>query len=690
MKKLLLCGVAALALTACGKKAETTPPETEVKVSEKTIAAPRPELGSFGLDKSTMNEAITPGDDFYKYMNGTWLDNFEIPAEFSNYGSFTVLFERSEERVKSIIEAAADKRNEAGSPEQKVGDYYASFLDTDKIDQTGMAAAAKDIAYIAQIASTEDVVRAFGSPALGASSPIAGYVDIDSKNPEAYIFYLTQSGLGMPNRDYYLKENFADARDAYKIYLGKLLTIAGKDNVESRVAAIFELETKIADIHWEPAKRRQRDLTYNPYTLDELKHNMPKFPWDAMLDEAGLSGQSKFVLREHDAIEQLAGLVTTTDLSLWQDYLLAHYLSEHSAVLSTDLDIASFEFFGTALSGTTEQRERWKRGVAAVNGALGEAVGQVYTEQHFPTDSKVKMEELVGNLKATFEQRLDGLDWMSEETQVEAHKKLAAFTTKIGYPDEWKDYSDLQIIRGDAFGNSKRSNVWEWTQMISKLGQPIDRNEWFMTPQTVNAYYSPTRNEIVFPAAILQAPFFDPNADAAINYGAIGAVIGHEIGHGFDDQGRKSDGTGLLRDWWTKEDTKRFQVKADKLGAQYAKFSPVEGMYLNPELTMGENIGDLGGLTMAYDAYKLSLNGAKAPVIDGLTGDQRFFMAWAQVWKRKYREEELKKRIATDPHSPSEYRTNGIVRNMDAWYTAFDVKEGDALYLAPEDRVKIW
>ena len=693
MKRILLATAAALALTACAQQpAETTTSvSTDTPLEAKMMAkTDGPELGIFGLDMSAMDKSIKPGDDFYRYMNGAWLDTFEIPAAFSNYGSFTVLFERSEERVKAIIEEAAAKRAAKGTAEQKVGDFYASFLDTDKIDETGLAPAETDLAFIDGITTIEDVARAFGSPALNTDSPISGWVDIDSKDTQNYVFYMTQSGLGMPNREYYLKDDFEEARAAYAVYLEEILTLAGKENAADRAKQIIDLETKIAELHWTSSKRRQRELTYNPYTVAELKHNVPTFPWEVMLAEAGLGDQDKFVLREFDAIEGLASLVAETKVSAWKDYILAHYLSNHAAVLSSDLDKANFAFYGKAISGTTEQRERWKRGVSAVNGALGEAVGQVYVDQHFPADSKVQMEQLVTNLKTAFSARLDTLEWMSPETREQAHEKLGAFTTKIGYPDQWKDYSDLNIIRGDAFGNAKRVNVWEWEDMISQLGQPIDRSEWFMTPQTVNAYYSPTRNEIVFPAAILQAPFFDPKADPAINYGGIGAVIGHEIGHGFDDQGRKSDGTGLLRDWWTKEDAERFQKRATKLGEQYGQFSPVEGMFVNPGLTMGENIGDLGGLTMAYDAYKLSLNGEEAPVIDGLTGDQRFFLAWAQVWKRLYREEELKRRLATDSHSPSEYRTNGVVRNMDAWYEAFDVKEGDALYLAPEDRVKIW
>jgi predicted metalloendopeptidase len=693
MKRFLLCSAAALALASCNNnEAETinNSQATEATETEVVEVAKGAELGDWGIKLTDMNMEIDAGDDFFRHVNGKWLDTFEIPAEFSNYGSFTVLFERSEERVKNIIETAASTDAAAGSAEQKIGDYYSSFLDVDAINAKGLDVAKADLDYIAGLETHEDVAVAFSKPDLGARSPLGAFVNVDSKQPDRYITYMGQSGLGMPNRNYYLEDNFADKREAYQAFLGEMMTLAGMENAEERAAAVYALEEEIAKVHWAPAKRRNRDLTYNLYTIDELTQYAPEFPWAMMMDASGLGNESEFVLRENDAVQASAKIFRDTPVDVWKDYLTVHFLSGNAAVLPSEFDEASFAFYGKALRGVPEQRARWKRGVGAVNGTLGEAVGQVYVDKYFPASSKEKMEELVDNLKKAFARRLDELDWMSEETKVEARAKLASFNTKIGYPDVWKDYSSLNIKAGDAFGNSKRANVWAWNDNISKLGKPIDRNEWFMNPQTVNAYYNPTMNEIVFPAAILQAPFFDPEADDAVNYGGIGAVIGHEIGHGFDDQGRKSDGTGLLRDWWTEGDAERFQERAEKLGAQYATYSPVEGMFVNPNLTMGENIGDLGGLTMAYDAYKLSLGGEEAPVKDGYTGDQRFFMAWAQVWKRKYREDELRNRLATDSHSPSEYRTNGVVRNMDAWYDAFGVSEDDELYLAPEDRVKIW
>jgi len=598
--------------------------------------------------------------------------------------------ERSEDRVKKIIEDAAKSKAPTGSEEQKIGDYFASFIDVDAINEKGLAPFAEDLAYINGLESIEDVARAMSRPDLAANSLIGSFVGVDAKQPDRYIVYMGQSGLGLPNRDYYLDDKFADKSAKYKEYIAEVFSLAEIDGAQTKADAIHALEKKIAEVHWEPAKRRNRDLTYNLKTLDELKAFAPAAPWDAMLETASLSGQTQFVLREDDAIQNLATILAETPVETWRDYLTFHLLRNSSAILPTSFDAANFAFYGTELRGTPKQRERWKRGVGAVNGALGEAVGKAYVEKHFPASSKTQMDTLVVNLRRAMDERLDTLTWMGDETKVQAHDKLGKFTPKIGYPDKWKDYSALQVVSGDAYANQKQSSVWQWQDQISKLGGPIDKTEWGMNPQRVNAYYSSTRNEIVFPAAILQAPFFDPAADPAVNYGGIGAVIGHEIGHGFDDQGRKSDGDGRLRDWWTEGDATSFQKLADALGGQYGSYEPVEGFKVNPNLTMGENIGDIGGLAMAYYAYKLSLNGEEAPIIDGYTGDQRFFMAWAQVWKRKVRDEALKNQVATDPHSPAQYRVNGVVRNMDAWYEAFNVEEGDALYLAPEDRVQIW
>ncbi|MEE2692081.1 MAG: M13-type metalloendopeptidase [Pseudomonadota bacterium] len=683
----MLCGAAALALAACGQKQASTEGAEKTAVAKET---PKAELGSFGVATDDIDESVRPGDDFFEHVNGRWLDTFEIPDEFASYGSFTVLFERSEARVKQIIENAAKARSAAGSIEQKIGDLYSTFIDVDAINAKGLAPVADDLAYIDSLASHEDVAHAFATSQIIANSPFGFFVDVDSKRPDQYGVYVTQAGLGLPNRDYYLDDKFAEKRTKYKAYIEQLLTIAGVDGAADKAAAIFDVERRMAEAHWEPAKRRNRDLTYNLKTREELKAFAPEAQWDAMLDAAGIGDQAEIIVREDDAIAKLARIFSETPVETWRAYLKFHLLNANAAVLPAEIDAANFAFFGTELNGTPKQRERWKRGVAAVNGAMGEAVGKIYVEKYFPPESKAQMQALVANLRATLDERLDTLPWMSDATKAEAHRKLEKFTPKIAYPDKWRDYSKLEMVAGDAYGNAKRANQFAWDYSRSRLGGPIDKTEWGMTPQTVNAYYSPPRNEIVFPAAILQAPFFDPNADPAVNYGGIGAVIGHEIGHGFDDQGRKSDGDGALRDWWTSEDAANFQKLADRLGAQYATYEPYPGFKVNPGLTMGENIGDLGGLAMAYHAYKLSLNGAEAPIIDGYTGDQRFFMAWAQVWKSLYREDAMKNLVATNPHSPPQYRVNGVVRNMDAWYEAFGVTPDDALYLAPEDRVQIW
>lgn len=690
MRKLYLAGACLLAIAACAEKESTATDEKTEITEDIEVSANGPELGDWGIELADMNDDIDPGDDFFRYVNGKWLDSFEIPEEFSNYGSFTVLFERSEDRVKTIIEDAAKNNAPAGSVEQKIGDYYASYLDTDTINEKGLEPIQAQLDSYAALETHDDVAMAFGEIDYSSRTPVSMFVSVDNKNPDRYITYLSQSGLGMPNRDYYLNPEFEDKRAAYQEFLTSMLSFTGADNAETRAAAVYDLEAKMAEVHWSPDKSRQADLTYNLYTLDELQAYAPEIKWAALFEQLQIGEQTEFVVRQNDAIQASMKIFVETPVEVWADYLTIHALSTNASVLPTDIDQANFNFYGKEISGTPKQRERWKRGVAAVNGAMGEAVGQVYVERYFPPESKAQMEELVENLKTAFALRLDNLDWMGDETKEEAREKLASFTTKIGYPDKWTDYSSLEVVAGDAFGNSVRANRFAYEDMISNLGQPIDPTEWFMTPQTVNAYYSRNRNEIVFPAAILQAPFFDPEADPAVNYGGIGAVIGHEIGHGFDDQGRKADGTGLQRDWWTEEDAARFEERANKLGEQYAQYSPIDGLFVNPKLTMGENIGDLGGVTMAYEAYKLSLEGKEAPVIDGYTGDQRFFMAWAQIWKRKYREEELKRRLVTDSHSPSEYRTNGVVRNMDAWYDAFDVTEDDELYLPEDERVQIW
>lgn len=691
MNKALLFGLAGLALMSCQKRSDATADETGRTPPKEASAeaAGKPTLGAFGVDLSARDEAIKPGDDFYDYANGTWLKTFKIPDEHSSYGSFTVLAERSEQRLKSIIEGLPQKPA-PGSTEQKVRDYYAAYNDVDAINAKGLTPLAADFAAIDALTTQEDFARAFFDKALSSNSPIAVFIGSDAKRPDRYAVYLTQAGLGMPNRDYYREEKFADKQAKYKTYIEETLARAGLADAPSAAARIYDFEKALADAHWDPAKRRKRELTYNLKTIEQLEAFSPSLPWRTMLASAGLEKAQEVVVREDDAIAKIAALIASTPAQTLRDYLKFHLIDNNADVLPAAYDDASFEFFGAELRGAPKQKERWKRATAAVNNSLGEAVGKLYVEKYFPASSKQRMEALVANLRTALDARITALAWMSDETKAKAHEKLSKFTPKIGHPDKWRDYSSLEIIAGDAYGNAKRAQKFAWDYRVARLEGPVDRSEWGMTPVTINAYYNPTLNEVVFPAAILQEPFFDPNADAAVNYGAIGAVIGHEIGHGFDDQGRQSDGDGVLRDWWTPADAERFTELAAKLGAQYATYEPIEGFAINPDLTMGENIGDLGGLAMAYHAYKLSLDGKEAPVIDGLTGDQRFFLAWAQIWKRVVREEQLKNQIATDPHSPAKYRVNGVVRNMDAWYEAFGVTPDEALWLDPEERVQIW
>ena len=695
LKHLLAPSVMAisLSLAACNNAGTDAVKEVTTKTAAKVEAvATQPVLGSFGIATENMDKSVKPGDNFFKYVNGTWLKNTEIPADKSTYGAFTKLRDLSDDRVKVIIEEAAAKDAPDGSEEQKIGDFYAALMDMDKINAAGMAPIEADLVKIAAVSTKEEAAVLMGDPSMGVRAPVGGWVDVDVKDVDNYIFYLTQSGLGMPNRDYYLDEGEKsdELRAAYVKYLRAMLTAAGDDNPLGSARKIMAFETAMARSHWTNTKRRNRSLTYNKMSLDELKAYAPGFPWDSMLEASGISDQKTFVVRENDAIKGLAKTFGSTDLETIKAYMTANYVGSMAAFLPAKIDNARFDFYGKALSGTEVQQERWKRAVSQIDGTMGEMVGKVYVEKHFPPAAKKEMDKLIENLRAAFKDGIDNLEWMDAKTKVEAQDKLAKFNPKIGYPDEWTDYSELKVDRDDLIGTVKSANEWSWKDNISKLGGPIDRNEWGMNPQTVNAYYRASLNEIVFPAAILQAPFFDPAADPAVNYGGIGAVIGHEMGHGFDDQGRKTDGNGVQRDWWTEEDGKAFEKLSGALADQYSEFEPLPGLKLNGKLTLGENIGDLTGITMGYAAYKRSLNGKEAPIIDGMTGDQRFFLAYGQIWQRKFREEAMRTQVKNGPHSPGEYRANGIVRNFDAWYEAFNVQPGDALYLPPEKRVKIW
>ncbi len=687
MRHILLAGAGAIALSACSALGT---PHADVAASSNLPT--EPVLGAWGVDLTAMDATADPGDDFNRYVNGAWIDTNEIPADRSRYGSFDALRENSDERVKAIIEDIAAGEHASGTEAQKIKDMFNNWMDAGAIEARGLAAVQDELDAIAAADSREALTRIINSPGVASNDIFGMFLNVDSKSPDRYSFYVGQAGLGLPDRDYYFNDadRFAAIRAAYVAHVAEMLTLAGVDGADAKADAIMAFETNLAESHWDRVKRRNRDLTYNKMTLAELETYAPGYDWSAAFDQSGAAKTDYLVVTTKDAMPKLAATWAETDLQTLKDYATFHTLSNNAQYLPAAFDEASFNFFGRTLNGQPEQRERWKRGVTLVNGYLGFAVGKEYVARHFPPEAKAEMERLVDNLRTALGMRIDELDWMGEDTKVQAHDKLAKFTPKVGYPDVWEDYSAMTIVEGDLMANVKAARVWNWEDSLSKVGGPVDETEWGMTPQTVNAYYSPTRNEIVFPAAILQAPFFDLVADPAVNYGGIGAVIGHEMGHGFDDQGAKSDGDGVLRDWWTADDKAAFEARTGRLAAQYDEFEPLPGHRVNGKLTLGENIGDNGGMAMAYEAYKLSLDGGEPPVLDGYTGDQRFFMAWAQVWRGKIRDEALINRLATDSHSPGDVRAQGPVRNMDAWYAAFDVTEDDALFIAPEDRVKIW
>jgi putative endopeptidase len=654
-------------------------------------AAPsRPMIGDFGVDLAAGDRSVRPGDDFYAYANGAWNQGFVIPADHSSYGPFDALEELSQERVRRLIQAAAAGHPAAGTPEQQIGDYYASYLDEAAIEANGLAPAQADLKRIAAAATRESLARLFALPGFASLFDIDLLPDF--RNPDRYAVVISESSLGLPDRDYYLKDDPAlkALRAKYLAYIAEVLTLGGVADAAARAPDILAFETAAARLQWPIERRRDVEATYNPRTREQLMEFAPGFPWGAFLEAAQLGSRQDLVLAELSAIKDLAQLFNRTPVTTLQAWLTFQYLSGHAPYLPRRFDAARFAFYGQALRGQPEERVRWKRAVDEVNGALGEPLGRLYVAQYFPPDSKEKAVALAQSLLAALNQRLDELDWMTAETRSRAHEKLATFTLKIGYPDEWKDYSTLVIRRDDLLGNVRRAAEWHWNYQVARLDKPVDRAEWQLNPQDINAYYNPSNNEIVFPAAILQPPFFDPNADAAVNFGAIGAVIGHEIGHGFDDQGRKFGPDGALEDWWTPQDAQVFSARTAHLIREYSAFEALPGLKVNGANTVGENIGDLGGLNMAYEAWQSSLHGAPAPVIDGLTGAQRFFLAYAQLWRSKYREGALRELVLSDVHSPDRFRVNGPLPNIDAWYQAFNVQPGDKLYIKPEDRVRIW
>ena len=650
--------------------------------------APSP-FGTWGFDLTGRDTTVKPGDDFNEYANGTYLRTTEIPADKARFGPFDVLYENAQSQLKAIIEASA--ANPVNANAQKVGALYASFMDEARVNQLAATPLAADLAAVKAVTDHAGMARLMGQSHEGFGASLFG-IDVfeDLQKPDMNSAYLGQGGLGLPDRDYYLKPDFAAQREAYLAYLTRTLTAIGWTDPAKSAADILAFETRVAEKHWTTVERRQIDKLYNPAKAADLPTLAPGVDWAAFLSGARVSDVETLVLMENTAIPGIAQVFADTPIETLKAWQAFNVVDQASPYLSQAFVDSRFEFRGKTLRGQPENRPRWNRGVALVDGQLGEVLAQEYVRLHFPASSKAQMEALVGNIRDAMTERLKHVDWMSEPTREQALYKMSKFGVKIGYPDKWRSYDGLELKPDDLYGNVERSAAFEWDYKRGKIGKPVDPLEWGMTPQTVNAYYNPPRNEIVFPAAILQAPFFDPNADPAVNYGGIGAVIGHEITHGFDDQGRKSDGDGVLRDWWTPEDAARFEERAKVLGAIYDKLEPIPGVHVNGELTMGENIADLGGLLLALDAYHKSLNGQPAPVIDGLTGDQRVFLGWAQVWREKSREAALKEQLTTDPHSPGPVRAATSPRNIDAWYAAFGVSPDQKEYIAPDARARIW
>jgi putative endopeptidase len=687
VKSLLVVVSMCLSLAGCSRA-----PENEAASSaRKPLAAPTAAIGPWGFDVAGMDTTVKPGDDFYKYANGKWLATNKIPPDLPGWGTFTRLAVETEAQVHDIVESVpADAAN--GTAEQKVHDFYRSFLDVDAINKVGMAPAVPGLEAIAAAKTHADIATLMGRPDLGLDTPVNVGVSVDEKNPDRYIVGIGQGGLSLPDRDYYLKKDpqLVEIRQKYLAHIGRMLALAKEDNSDSQAKVVLDVETKIAQKQWPVEKRRERDLTYNLRTRAQLDTLAKNYPWQALLAAGNLQEQKEFVVAELDAVQSLAAQFTSIPVEQWRSYLKYHYLVTHAAVLPTAFDDEQFDFYSRTLNGQQQQRDRWKRAVRSLNSSVAEVVGQLYVKKHFPADSKSQMLALVENLRKAYAQRIRGLSWMSEATKEEALNKLRTFHPKIGYPDKWRDYSGLEIRPGDAFGNMIRARVFNWNYDVNRLGRPTDRDEWFLPPHTVNAYYNPTFNEIVFPAAILQPPYFDPHADPAVNYGGIGGIIGHEMGHGFDDQGAKSDEKGVLRDWWQPNDERAFKKVVDALVTQYSGYEALPGLKLNGRLTAGENIGDLGGLTVAYQAYHMSLNDVAPATMGGFTGDQRFFLAWAQCWRDLQRDQNLRNQVMSNPHSPAVFRVQGVVRNMDEWYKAFDVQPADKLFLPPEQRVHIW
>lgn len=649
-----------------------------------------------GIDQKNVDNTVRVQDDFYMHVNGTWIKNNEIPADKSAWGSFYELRDNSLTQLRTIVEAASkDGTKKPGSEAQQIGDLYDSYMDEKKLDALGLTPLKSEFDKVAALKDKKEIPALIAHfNRVGITAPYDIGVHQDNKDSTKYVVDFGQSGLGLPDRDYYLKKDdakMAEALGKYQAHITKMLGMSGDKKAAAKAKAIIALETELAKVQWTKVENRDPLKTYNKEELAELEALTPGYSWKQYLSTAGLDGKVTYVIVSQPTyLTGFAKVLKSTPLAVWKDYFAWHVLSSNASYLGKAYSDENFAFYGTALNGVPQQQPRWKRAINVEETAVGEGLGKLYVAQYFPPESKVRMEKLVANLLEAYRQSIDTLDWMTPATKKEAQSKLSSFMTKIGYPSKWRDYSALTINKDDLIGNVRRAAEFEYQRNINKLGQPIDRAEWGMTPQTVNAYYNPELNEIVFPAAILQPPFFNFQADDAVNYGAIGAVIGHEISHGFDDQGAQYDGAGNLRDWWTKEDHERFAAKTKALVKQYSAYAPVPGYNVNGELTLGENIADNSGLAIAYKAYKLSLGGKEAPVIDGLTGDQRFYLGFGQVWRAKTRDNAAIVRIKTDPHSPPQFRGNGTVKNQPGFYSAFGVKEGDAMYLPPDQRVIMW
>ncbi len=669
-----------------------------VAVMAADTPAKHTQYGTWGVDLSSMDKTVKPGDNFFSYVNGNWYKTAVIPPDRASIGSFVALRILSEKRMQEIAGSLdAKPYDQLSDEEKKLRDLYDGFVDQKQIDAAGLTPAKPDLDYIAGLKTLDDVATAMGRPDLGLDGPFGGGIGVDAKDPTKYQVDLGQSGLGLPDRDYYLKTDaeIVKTQDAYKAHLAKVFTMVGASDPDKRAAGVYDLEHKLAEVMWSREEDRDVDKIINPMTASQLKALAPKFPWDAYfrastIPTSNAAGERILLVAEKSAFPKIAEVFAATPVNVWRDYLTAHYVHTYAGYLPSSFDDENFAFYGTVLQGNTQQLPRGARAAHLLDNTMGEALGKLYVAKYFPPEAKAKADELVHNLLKAYDADIKTLAWMTPATREKALYKLHHYTLKIGYPDHWRDYSALAIKRDDLLGNIKRANVFEFNRQLVRIDQPVDKTEWGMSPPTVNAYYNPQANEIVFPAAIMQPPFFDPNADDAVNYGGIGAVIGHEISHGFDDQGSKFDAVGAVANWWTDEDRKAFQTRVTALGAQYDSYEPLPGLHVKGANTMGENIADNAGITIALKAYHFSLGGKKAPKLDGYTGDQRFYLSYGQIWQGKLREGALRQQTLSNEHSPPEFRAIGATRNQDEWYAAFGAKPGDKYYLTPAQRVHFW